>query len=178
MIKILKNSKTENYKKLKEHILSPYFPWLYTGTTVENAIETAGFRDMPQYGHVFISRPEQSGWSQPVSELHQSAAEVVREILEENGLHREDYIFIRMSANTTSPNEGVQFSLPHEDHKFPHFNFLTYLTNSGGSTFVMGEENKPEEDQSIIFTGSHYMQLPKRDRRVVLVATLMSAVGS
>ena len=42
----------------------------------------------------------------------------------------------------------------------------------------MAEENKPEEDQSIIFTGSHYMQLPKRDRRVVLVATLMSAVGS
>jgi len=47
-----------------------------------------------------------------------------------------------------------------------------YLTNSGGSTFIEGKEHKPEEDQPILFTGEHYLQLPKKERRIVLVATI------
>ena len=36
-----------------------------------------------------------------------------------------------------------------------------------------GEENKPEEDQAILFSGNHFIQLPKKDRRIVLIATIM-----
>ena len=58
------------------------------------------------------------------------------------------------------------------DHTFPHFNFIVYLTNSGGNTIVEEDTHEPIEDQPIIFTGWHYMQLPKKERRIVLVATI------
>ena len=35
------------------------------------------------------------------------------------------------------------------------------------------EEHKPEEDQAILFSGEHYMQLPERGRRIILIATIM-----
>lgn len=178
MLKILQNSKTENYKKLKENIFSPFFPWFYSGNTIEDPVEIAGFKSMPQYAHVFLSRPEEYGWSQPASELHELAAEVIREILKENGFYPKNYFFLRIASNCISPDEGIQLSLPHEDHNFPHFNFLTYLTSSGGSTFVEGQEHRPVEDQSILFTGKHYMQLPKKERRIVLVATFMTCQSS
>ena len=78
-----------------------------------------------------------------------------------------------MNANCTLPSDTAEFSSPHIDHDIPHLNFLLYLTANGGSTFVEGEEHKPEEDQAILFSGNHYIQLPKRGRRIVLIATIM-----
>ena len=171
MFEILDNSKTKNYSLLKETILSPRFPWYYSNaTTIGDDVK--GYVNISQFAHTFIGRPEMCGWSTSDSELHQLAVDVVREILSENDYLINEYFFLRLASNCVLPSDGVQFSSPHVDHKFPHYNFLVYLTNSGGSTFIEGKEHKPEEDQSILFTGEHYLQLPKKGRRIVLVATI------
>ena len=173
MIEILKNPKTENYHLLKETILSRRFPWFYASTTTHGESEgIPGFVNVPMFGHVFIGRPETYGWSTTDSDLHQLAVDVVREILHENNFISKQYYILRLAANCVLPNEGLQFSEPHIDHTFPHFNFIVYLTNSGGNTIVEEDTHEPIEDQPIIFTGWHYMQLPKKERRIVLVATI------
>ena len=174
MIQILQNSQSENYKLLKKNILGQYFPWFYYKNTTAEQVEMNGFANVPQLAHTFIARPEEYGWSKHDSEIHQIAVDVVREILFENNFNPENYFILRLATNCTFPSEGIQFSLPHVDHTFPHFNFLTYLTNSGGSTYIEGIEHKPKEDQSILFSGKHYLQLPKKERRIVLVATFMT----
>ena len=174
MIQILQNSQSENYKLLKENILGEYFPWFYYKNSTVNLVEKDGFKNLPQLCHTFIIRPEIYGWPKEESEIHPMAVDVVREILSENNFYPKNYFILRLATNCTLPSEGTQFSIPHVDHKFPHLNFITYLTNSGGSTFIEGVEHKPEEDQSILFTGEHYLQLPKKERRVILIVTLMT----
>ena len=171
MIEVLKNSKTKNYCSFKQIILSDKFPWFYKKTTTEGDSPT-GYVDTPMYGHVFIDRPEHNGWSKQDSTMHQLAVNVVREILHENNYYSNQYFILRLSANCVLPNDGIQFTVPHVDHTFPHFNLIVYLTNSGGSTIIEGKEHEPIEDQSILFTGNHYIQLPKKERRIVLVGTI------
>ena len=66
----------------------------------------------------------------------------------------------------------MQFTNPHTDHSFKHVNLLIYLTDNGGKTFVEGEEHEPSEDDVILFTGEHFFELPKKGRRIVIIATL------
>ena len=58
MLKVLKNPVTSNYTELKNFILSNDFIWRYDTST-----------GMPFYGHTFLERPEETGFSQPLSEL-------------------------------------------------------------------------------------------------------------
>ncbi len=178
MIQILQNSQSENYKVLKKNILGEFFPWFYYDHTTDLAPEKDGHENIPNLSHCFISRPEFCGWSKQDSVMHELAVKVVREILSENEFPPEDNFILRLATNCMFPRQGAQFSLPHTDHRFPHLNFITYLTNSGGSTFVEGVEHKPEEDQSILFTGEHYLQLPQKERRIVLVATIMDITNN
>ena len=48
--------------------------------------------------------------------------------LVKNNLYPKNYFILRLTTNCTLPSEGTQFSIPHVDHKFPHLNFITYLT--------------------------------------------------
>ena len=86
MIQILQNSQSENYKLLKKNILGRYFPWFYYENSTVNLVEKDGFKNLPQLGHTFITRPEIFGWPKQDSEMHQMAVDVVREILLENNL--------------------------------------------------------------------------------------------
>ena len=145
----------------------------------------------PMYNHVFLGRPNSIDlysiiYSQPFMEY---INEMYCEILNTNiknmgmGLHQEPTglgtyrnlpfnMMCRCAANAIEPStlENV-ISVPHVDHNFPHKNMLIYLTDAGGSTFVEGEEFAPEEDDVIIFEGIHWHELPKKERRVVLVMT-------
>ena len=170
MVKILKNTKTQSYIKFKESVLGSYFPWYHNQNV---AIQEFNSKDVFYFGHTFFTRPEVDGFSQPVSEYFQLGHKVMWEILSENGYDSKKCLLLRMNANCTFPSNFAEFSSSHIDHNFSHLNFLLYLTNSGGSTFVEGKENKPEEDQAILFSGNHYIQLPKKDRRIVLIATIM-----
>ncbi len=172
MIQILHNSKTESYKQLKEIILGTYFPWYYNGNTTNKDYEFEGHQNIYHFGHSFLVRPEEHGYSKPNSKHFPLAFEVVSEILKENGFDRSTYFFLRLNANCSLPISGEQFSNPHVDHDFPHVNFLAYLSDTGGRTFVDGEEFNPSEDDVIIFTGKHYLELPKKGRRIVIVGTM------
>ena len=160
MIKVLENPLTSNYLELKNFVLSSEFPWLYSHST-----------KMPFYSHVFLDRPENVKFSNPQSEFLGLNLKVLDEIIQHNNLF-DRYFFLRSNANCVHADSGEQFSEPHIDHTFPHFNFIVYLTNSGGNTIVEEDTHEPIEDQPIIFTGWHHMQLPKKERRIVLVATI------
>lgn len=173
MIQILHNSKTESYKQLKKIILSDDFSWHYQETTTTNDdLKYEGHQNVCNLGHNFLIRPEINGYSKINSKGFSLAMNVIREILSENGFPNDTYFFLRINANCSIPVNGDQFSIPHTDHDFPHVNFLSYLTDTGGRTFVEGEEHNPSEDDAILFTGKHYLELPKRGRRIVLVATM------
>ena len=175
MIQLLQNSKSDNYQSLKNTILDEQFPWFYRGSTtplIKKSIKK--HRDVPMYCHCFIGRPETFGFSKHDSTGYGLALNVVREILTENNILTNSYFVLRLATNCTYPSEGIQLSMPHVDHAFPHLNILTYLNSAGGSTFIEGEEHEPIEDQSILFSGEHYIQLPKKERRIVLIGTLFT----
>ena len=101
---------------------------------------------------------------------------VVTEILKFNNKDAK-FFFTRMSINATFPIEGNQFTIPHHDHDFPHMNFLCYLTenHSGGRTFIDGHPpHEPVEDECIVFSGKHYIELPKKGRRIIIVGTFIT----
>jgi len=175
MIQLLQNSKSDNYQSLKNTILSEQFPWFYReNSSPVDGKNVTGHRNVPMYCHSFIGRPETFGFSKYDSGIYKLALNVVREILTENNIHTDSYFILRLATNCTYPSEGIQLSIPHVDHHFPHLNILTYLNSAGGSTFVEDDQHEPIEDQSILFSGEHYIQLPKKERRIVLIGTLFT----
>ena len=167
MIKVLENPITSNYLQFKDIVLSPSFPWLYSFST-----------KMPFYSHVFLDRPENNKFSKPQSDLLGLNLKVLDEIIEHNNLFDRCF-FLRSNANAVHADIGEQFSEPHIDHRFPHFNLLVYLTNEGdgGETIVEDEKFFPQANNAILFTGEHYMKRPSVGRRVVLISTIFEVTG-
>ena len=124
MIQILHNSKSESYKQLKKEILGTYFSWYYNGNTTNKDYKFKGHQNIYHFGHSFLVRPEEHGYSKPNSKHFPLAFNVVNEILSENGFNKDTYFFLRLNANCSLPIQGEQFSNPHVDHDFPHVNFL------------------------------------------------------
>ena len=164
MIKVLENPITSNYLQLKDIVLSPSFPWLYTIST-----------KMPFYSHVFLDRPENGKFTNPQSDLLPLNLKVLDEIIQHNNLFDRCF-FLRSNANAVHADTGEQFSEPHIDHRFPHFNLLVYLSGDG-ETIVEGEKFFPQADNAILFTGEHYMKRPSTGRRVVLISTIFEVTG-
>ena len=162
MIKVLENPLTSNYLELKDFVLSSEFPWLYSHST-----------KMPFYSHVFLDRPENVKFSNPQSEFLGLNLKVLDEIIQHNNLF-DRYFFLRSNANCVHSDSGEQFSEPHIDHRFPHFNLLVYLTNEGdgGETIVEDEKFHPQANNIILFKGKHHMKRPCVGRRVVLISTI------
>ena len=162
MIKVLENPITSNYLELKNLVLSSEFPWLYSYST-----------KMPFYSHVFLDRPENAKFSNPQSQFLDLNLKVLDEIIQHNNLF-DRYFFLRSNANCVHADSGEQFSEPHIDHRFPHFNLLVYLTNEGegGETIVEDEKFYPQANNIILFKGKHHMKRPSVGRRVVLISTI------
>ena len=162
MIKVLENPLTSNYLELKDFVLSSEFPWLYSHST-----------KMPFYSHVFLDRPENVKFSNPQSEFLGLNLKVLDEIIQHNNLF-DRYFFLRSNANCVHADTGEQFSEPHIDHRFPHFNLLVYLTNDGdgGETIVEDKKFFPQANNVILFTGKHYMKRPSNGRRIILISTI------
>ena len=162
MIKVLENPITSNYLELKDFVLSSEFPWSYSYST-----------KMPFYSHVFLDRPENAKFSNPQSQFLDLNLKVLDEIIQHNNLF-DRYFFLRSNANCVHADSGEQFSEPHIDHRFPHFNLLVYLTNEGegGETIVEDEKFHPQANNIILFKGKHHMKRPSVGRRVVLISTI------
>ena len=162
MIKVLENPITSNYLELKDFVLSSEFSWSYSYST-----------KMPFYSHVFLDRPENAKFSNPQSQFLDLNLKVLDEIIQHNNLF-DRYFFLRSNANCVHADSGEQFSEPHIDHRFPHFNLLVYLTNEGegGETIVEDEKFYPQANNIILFKGKHHMKRPSVGRRVVLISTI------
>tara|TARA_B100000287_G_C20468326_1_gene716177 strand:- start:194 stop:709 length:516 start_codon:yes stop_codon:yes gene_type:complete len=171
MIKLLHNPKTRDYCDFKRWVLSPEFAWNYNKASTPD-IKNSTYTDLPHYTHTFLGRPETDFYSKIYNpdELH-GVVQILKHILDCNEVSMNN--FVRIAVNAVHPEKEIKSSIPHLDHQFPHGNIVIYLDDSGGSTFVEGEEYSPEEDDVIVFTGEHYMQSPAENRRVILVATMV-----
>ena len=172
MLKVLQNPTTNLYHRFRNLVLSGDFAWYYGISTDTSEVNAPGYTHMEFYGHDFVCRPEALSYSEAVSPFASDSIQVLKEIIDHNKLF-ESYIFTRAAANCTFPNEGAQLSQPHVDHNFPHFNLIVYLTDTGGETFVEDENHNPKIHDVILFRGKHYMKRPTRDRRIILVATIL-----
>lgn len=172
MIEVLKNPKTAIYFEIKEIILSSNFNWYYNPSSTTSSKKISGHIDMPFYSHTLLRRPETERYSFKSSPHLDKVIEVFDEILEYNGISKNDYYYIRSCVNCVHSSPGIQLSTPHIDHKFPHYNLIIYLTDVGGKTYVEEEFHDPKEDDVIIFSGKHYMERPKEKRRIILISTL------
>jgi hypothetical protein len=183
MILSLINPKTDNYKLLKNIILSDEFGWYYHDVSTlygdEDYLESEKYSNLSFYGHTFLDRPDgPAKYGKKTSSIKSQYFDLVHEVFEEilkyNDFHS-DYFYLRMNANCIHSNLGPQCSIPHVDHRFPHKNIIVYLTSSGGSTVVNNYEYIPKEDDAILFgKNAHYLKRPLRDRRIILVATIFA----
>ena len=193
----LNNPKTKLYNNLKNLILGCDFEWKYLKADVDTDRETQRksfeimskyvseygidrneFQPSPFYVHPFIQRPDYEFLFPRIKSSHMfDVNQVICEILNCNidtilNNNMQVNMMCRCVANAKDGvGDRIVKCSPHVDHNFPHKNMLIYLTDAGGSTFVEGEEFAPEEDDVIIFEGIHWHELPKKERRVVLVMT-------
>tara|TARA_R100000005_G_scaffold73281_1_gene40554 strand:- start:303 stop:848 length:546 start_codon:yes stop_codon:yes gene_type:complete len=181
MIEVLQNPKTDRYLELKKNILCNNFPWYWRPKSTVANLEVEGHRNIPHYSHTLLERPDVRKFSETTSVYLEPYIKVAEEILEYNGI-RSNYFFLRACINCVHPTSGIPYCIPHVDHHFPHKNLIMYITNSGGNTYVEGEqyfkkyeEYVPEEDDVVLFSGKHYMQAPKEERRIVILSTLFES---
>lgn len=169
MIKILENPKTNNYLQFKYNIQSFRFPLFYESESTR--FEVPGHSNIPYYVHEIVQRPERNNFFFPmsVSPSTGDATEVILEILKHNDIQVKT--FLRIAINAVHPFSEILKTVPHTDHDYDHKNFILYFTSAGGKTIVGNESYDPVEDSAIIFSGEHYHETPKSERRVVLVAT-------
>tara|TARA_B100000945_G_C20338308_1_gene576060 strand:+ start:65 stop:643 length:579 start_codon:yes stop_codon:yes gene_type:complete len=181
MIHYLNNPCTKEYQKFKDMVHNDKFPWYYreSSTKLAPGIQVPnsyGHIDQPFFSHGLLNRPDGYKFTRSVSSETNTAIDVISEIIVSNDIpFLNKWFYLRMCLNLTYPCGGCQLSMPHQDHDFPHYNFLLYLTtNSKGRTFIGNESVEPEEDKCILFTGEHYLELPEKLPRIVLVATIFS----
>lgn len=185
MFDVLKNPKTEIYNGFKDYIKSPKISYYYYGRSVnsedvdkwtssEKSSESI-HTNIPYYSHEIVMRPdgpENSRIPKITSDIFPVALQVCDEILNFNGIEYSH--FLRMNINVVHPQKNIVKSIPHIDHYIKHRNLIIYFTDSGGKTFVENQFHDPKEDDVIIFDGAqHFMETPEKDRRIILVATLI-----
>jgi hypothetical protein len=186
----LRNPKTTQYHNIKKLILSNVLSWTYlkeTTPSTNNLLyeyeeevkkyikEGVEIHNPPMYSHTFLLRSNSRClYPKEQSEYMYDINEMYCDILNSNMDHigKSFGMMCRCNANAVEPSPKKHgITKPHLDHEFPHKNMLIYLTDAGGSTFVEGEEFAPEEDDVIMFEGMHWHELPREERRVVLVMT-------
>ena len=181
MITELKNPITNEYKNLKEFVLTTNFPWYYHDQTVPNQKN----KDFPFFSHGLLSRAahEIEGKKYPAipkknSDYFETAYFILKEILDFNNFKFN--IVYRMNLNLTFHTE-IKTSQAHTDLGLPHKVVIVYLnTVENGRTIVLDETNQkhysePKENKVIFFDGKykHYQESPGMyDQRIVMVANI------
>ena len=160
-INILSNPCSIGYTHVKDVFLSSNLLWNYYDSEV----------GVPYYGHILLNRPELNRYSSVFSEHLDPVVCAVDEILKHNNFTN-NYFYLRSAVNCTISDGTNKQTAKHVDHDFPHKNILLYLTDTGGRTFVEDTYYDPKEDDVIIFSGSHWNELPQTGRRVVIVNTI------
>ena len=188
MITQLKNPKTDQYYKVKEYIFSKIIPWYRIpdtgGVNIDRRVmipkKNRCHVDTPYFSHAFLLRPDDGihRFPYPASPMLGDIESMLYEIWDYNKIDVK--CIFRIGANLVEPTDKDQYSPPHVDHSdIPHNNMIIYFTDSGGETVVHSklpfnrvQEFSPKEDDIITFDGlPHYIKLPRKKSRIVLVVT-------
>lgn len=183
MLDVLDNPLTEQYVRLKQHVLSSDFPlhWVHATCCADSGCQSdtlgeecpdTNSDDVPFLSHAILRRPGAEGEIPDIgSPIFDQTRQVLHQILDHNDVGPRH--FYRMNVNMTMPTPQ-RMSPTHTDHPYPHRNLLIYLNGfTGGRTWIEGVEGpQPVEDMAVTFDGvPHQAAPPIEDRRVVLVAT-------
>ena len=175
MLRTLINPKTEEYQAFKKLVLSKDYVWRWFADATNGLPVPEGFAPVIVYYTDLLFRPDAAhdlkGYPLPMSPYVDSAAKIIREILEKNNVKLN--CILRIATNCVYAHKEVVKSTPHVDHPFDHKNFIIYLNDSSGDTIVEGERSTLKEDKAIFFSGEHYHETPVEGRRIVLVATFI-----
>ena len=181
LIKKLENPCTEEYKKLKEFVLSEDIEWYYNTTTVSTIINPDK-KEISFHSHVIMQRPNPfTGipYSLIKSDNFVRVYEVLEQVFNHNNIGV--YVIYRINFNSTFFNGSIKKTPWHTDLNIPHKNLIIYMNKfKHGQTYVKNgdvlEQFSPKEDEIIVFDGEldHCHAVPKEDdRRVVLVANYL-----
>ena len=185
--------------KLSEHelgiiendILGYYFPWYYISkqTTyiyqdhVPSEIRDGEYVNGPFLSHSLLRRTEEEHikhTERPLSHYSEGYYEffisIFDRFMKENGLTYSNIFRANLNCNWYNGEGAV--TVPHEDHTWPHYNWLLYLTDNPGAPTLIWHDNKwlelPAEKFMVSnFKGCyHAHKYPSVcERRVVVVIT-------
>lgn len=175
MITCLKNPLTQNYLKFKNLVTSSDFP-LYANTLGAGP-ESLGIEDT-YYSHTFIQRPEDVGYTMPISGQTCLAMSILDEILSCNNISY--HMVYRLNLNINHHHSNYWYAW-HKDHQFPHSNIMIYLNSfDEGKIELQSESGKiyshqPKEDGVILFGGEKHRwgPTPVGQKRVSIVTTIL-----
>lgn len=167
-----KNFITEEHKNwIENFVLSNHFPYFLMMDSCEN--------DGNKFlGHFLKRRPEETpeGEDSINSPHFESFVHIFKTFIVKNNIECKE--ILRAAVNLTF--NTMHDSCPiHEDHKYPHKQFLMYLNDcydKDAKTVILTKDKKyevtPEKYKAVCFDNDpHYMIFPKKDIRVVLVVT-------
>ena len=181
MITKLKNPVTENYKNLKNIILTEQMGWFYQSKTTFNSKD----KDIDFFSHELLRSPQHENngiqvpaISIPNSDHFERCYFILKEILDFNNINFD--VVYRMNLNLVLHN-ALKESVPHTDFNLPHKVVIVYLNSfQNGRTIVFDKNNKksfsdPKEDGAIIFDGkfNHCVEPPAlNEKRLIMVANI------
>ena len=166
---------------LTNTLYSPNFPW-FRNIDVEGMDNLLGETNNEQYyfSHNLMGRdPTKTARMGIVNSPHYITCEqIFKNFCRENNI-KVKTIF-RASLNLTFHAEKLHSAI-HVDHNFEHKNFIMYLSDSFGDTFIFDEKYnlvtsvKPELYKGIVFDGLPHAQgfCKAGDMRQVLVFTFI-----
>jgi hypothetical protein len=175
--------------------LGPNFPWFWhdiqttdprevtLAAVPEDRRDQIEFYNGPFLSHILLTRTEvetvkhTDRLATDVSTYWEFFLEIFHRFMKENG--RTYTNIFRANLNLTWYN-GDQFTAPHLDHTWPHYNFIMYLSEcTGGETLVWNEDFSikytipPIQYSAVTFENRyHAHNYPKLgNRRLVFVVT-------
>ena len=176
---------------IENDILGYYFPWYYISkqTTyiykdvVPKEIRDGEYVNGPFLSHSLLRRTEEEHikhTERPIDHYSDGYYEFFVSIfhrwMQSNNLEYSNIFRANLNCNWYNGEDAV--TVPHEDHTWPHYNWILYLTDNPGAPTLIWHENKwkeqPAEKYMVTnFEGCyHAHKYPKvGERRVVVVIT-------
>lgn len=161
----------DQIKFIDNIILGSGFPYYLYDNSVDN--------DKNKFlCHIILIRPEEKNGSEPFynSNFYEPVLDIFKSFVLKNNIEVKEVL--RCAINLTF-NTMEEKCSTHDDHDYPHKQFLMYLNDcfdKNAKTVILKNNEKfeivPEKFKAICFDSSpHYMIYPKKDIRVVLVVT-------
>jgi hypothetical protein len=161
-------------------VLNDSFPWFKAPYQTENPVDprvAARVVNSPFFSHVLMRRSETQGQEGHTnSQYYRHFKDIFTGWCEMNNVTVNT--IYRACVNLVYPAPG-EFSVPHQDHDWPHKNWIMYLNDSRAHTVLFNDEYqiiqwiKPEKFECCMFDGViHAHEFPKgMEQRMVVVFT-------